>query len=129
MRRQSVLPLIGVIIFVIYFLHLLSVVLVPVLRTILLDIRPHALSKEELAVPSSQPHNDGATTIPKIIHQIYLGFDNKEMPPGWEQARQSCIDLHHTYEYRVGRTSGRSLEGLVLKHFLAMDKRLGSRSA
>jgi mannosyltransferase OCH1-like enzyme len=105
MRRRSVLHLIGVILFVIYFLYFLSTVLVPVLRTIVLDMRPYALSKKELAVVSSQRHNDEAATIPKIIHQIYLGFDNIEMPPGWEQARQSCIDLHRTYKYKVRRTN------------------------
>ena len=75
MRRQSTLQLIFITILVISFLHLLSTVLGPVLRTILLDIGPYALSKEELAVPSSVPTNDnGASTIPKIIHQIYLGL-------------------------------------------------------
>ena len=101
MRRQFALHLIGVIVFVTYFLYLLSTVV----RTILLDIEPYALSKEELAVTDFHPHDDGATIIPKIIHQVYLGFDNKVMPPEWEEARQSCIDLHPKYEYKVQRTT------------------------
>lgn len=100
MLRQSVLQVASVIILVGFFLlYLFSTVL----RTILLDIVPYALSKEDVAVTRSQTLNNGATGIPKAIHQVYLGFDNKVMPFTWETARQSCIDLHPSYEYKVSR--------------------------
>jgi mannosyltransferase OCH1-like enzyme len=39
--------------------------------------------------------------IPKIIHQVFLGFDNSTMPQHWQVASQKCIDLHPDYEYVV----------------------------
>ncbi len=123
MRRQVVLHLIGIILFVTYVLFLLSTVV----RTILLDITPYALSKEELAVSGLRPHDYGATFIPKIIHQVYLGFDNKVMPLEWEEARQSCIDLHPNYEYKVRIMI--ACETFYAETLPAMDERVGGRSA
>lgn len=125
MRRQLALCVVGVMIVLTLFLHCFSTVL----RTVLLDKVPYALSKEELAVEQYQPHSEGATTIPNIIHQIYLGFDNKAMPPDWEEVRQSCVDLNLEYEYKVQETNGRSHRRAFAKHFPVVDKRVGSRSA
>jgi len=97
MRRYLLLHLIGIILVVTYVLFLLSTVL----RTISLDITPYTLSKEELVVTNFRPHSDGGIFVPKIIHQVYLGFDDKVMPQEWEEARQSCIKLHPQYEYKL----------------------------
>lgn len=97
MRRYVLLNLIGIILVVTYVLFLLSTVL----RTLTLDITPYALSKEELVVTGSRPESDRVTFVPKLIHQVYLGFDNTVMPQEWEEARQSCIKLHPNYEYKV----------------------------
>jgi mannosyltransferase OCH1-like enzyme len=40
----------------------------------------------------------GPSLIPKIIHQSYKDND---IPTGWREAQQSCIDLHPDYKYIV----------------------------
>jgi len=70
-----------------------------VLSTLLEDLDPHAFTKEELALPSHDTQNNATQWIPKIIHQVYLGFDNKVMPQEWEETRQRCIEMHPDYEY------------------------------
>ncbi|MCJ1307603.1 hypothetical protein MMC25_001250 [Agyrium rufum] len=41
--------------------------------------------------------------IPKIIHQTYI---NTSIPEVWQQAQQSCIDLHEDYEYKLWTDEG-----------------------
>lgn len=96
MRYQPLIHVVVIATFVLYFLFLLS----GVLKTLLEDILPYALSRQELAVPSSSPAaENGTELIPKIIHQVYLGFDNKEMPQAWQDASQTCRDMHPDYEH------------------------------
>ena len=50
-----------------------------------------AISKSELPAPNSSRLNDRPQLIPKIIHQTYI---NESIPLVWQEAQQSCIDLH-----------------------------------
>ena len=97
MRYHALIHLTGIALFVLYCLFCLS----GVLRTAVKDISPYALVKEELVDLDPELKRDATTVIPKIIHQVYLGFDGKEIPMQWQEARQSCIDLHPDYEYMV----------------------------
>ena len=95
MRYLALVHVTVVVILVLSFLFLLS----GVLKTLLEDILPHALSKAELAVVAPHPVGNGTIEIPVIIHQVYLGFDGIEIPPEWRQASQSCIDLNANFEH------------------------------
>jgi inositol phosphorylceramide mannosyltransferase catalytic subunit len=97
MRLHAVYHVTGITIFVLYVLFRLS----GALRTILESTLPHALSKEELAVIDAVYPEGNGTLIPQIIHQVYLGWDNKEMPLEWKEAQRSCIELHPNYDYMV----------------------------
>ena len=57
-----------------------------------------AISRAELPGPNSNAEHQ-EPLIPKIIHQTYK---NDSIPQHWQQARQSCLDLHEDYEYKVG---------------------------
>lgn len=96
MRLHPLHHVTGITIVVLFFIYRLW----GVISTVLEPLSPHELSKEELAVTSTYPH-EGAQCIPKIIHQVYLGFDNEIMPQSWNQSQQSCIDLHPDYEHKV----------------------------
>jgi mannosyltransferase OCH1-like enzyme len=39
------------------------------------------------------------TIFPKIIHQIWMIWSKKEMPPEWKKAQQKWKDLYSDYEY------------------------------
>jgi len=39
------------------------------------------------------------TIFPKIIHQIWMVWSKKEMPPEWKKAQQKWKDLYSDYEY------------------------------
>lgn len=68
-----------------------------------------ALTQGEIA------HAHNATTpdpragvVPPIIHQIYHNWKdpgNETIPAIWDAARQTCIDLHPGWEYKVGAAS------------------------
>ena len=91
MRFHAVYHVVGVACFVFYVLFRLS----SVLKTLMEDTTPWVLSIEELA-------SDGTRLMPKILHQVYLGWDHKPMPAHWKEPQRSCIDLHTDWEYRVG---------------------------
>lgn len=58
-------------------------------------IRFHSTVK--YAAPVTVP--EGAEpVVPKILHQTWK---NKDIPDKWLAARQSCIDRHPDYEYRL----------------------------
>lgn len=65
-----------------------------VLRTLLEDTTPYALSRDDLVENTTQ-------LIPSILHQVYLGWDHKPMPAHWKKPQKSCIDLHPGWEYKV----------------------------
>ena len=51
-------------------------------------------------------------TVPKIIHQTWK--DNN-IPQKWQAARQSCIDLHPDYEYKLWTDA--SADSFVQQHY------------
>lgn len=57
-----------------------------------------AIRHAEIPVANSSVINERPQLIPKIIHQTYA---NESIPPHWRAPQQSCIDLHHDYEYKV----------------------------
>ena len=80
----------GVAILIVYVLFRLS----SVLKTMMEDTSPYVLTKEDLAI-------NGEPSIPKILHQVYLGYDGTPMPEHWKEPQKSCIDLHPDRTYRV----------------------------
>ena len=40
----------------------------------------------------------GPTVIPAVIHQTWKTAD---IPQQWREARQSCIDMHPTFHFRL----------------------------
>ena len=98
MRFHAVYHVVGVACFVFYVLFRLS----SVLKTLMEDTTPWVLSKEELA-------SDGMRLMPKILHQVYLGWDHKPMPEHWKEPQRSCIDLHRDWEYRVNLLTQRGI--------------------
>ena len=60
-----------------------------------------AITKSELPSPNSNRVSDGSQMIPKIIHQTYI---NTSIPLVWQEAQQSCLDLHKPedgWEYKL----------------------------
>lgn len=60
-----------------------------------------AISKAELPAPGSTLIDSRPQMIPKIIHQTYI---NESIPLVWQEAQQSCIDLHSEedgWEYKL----------------------------
>ena len=97
MQYHALVHLTGIVLFIVYCLFCLS----GVLRTAVKDILPYAFAKEELVELDPKLKMDASVVIPKIIHQVYLGWDNEVIPVQWQEAQQSCIDLHPDYEYMV----------------------------
>jgi hypothetical protein len=97
MRYHPLIHVTGIALFVLYFVSLFR----NVFKLLLEDISPYAFSQDELAAIDPHPKDNGTEPIPRIIHQVYLGFDNRVMPMSWKNAQQSCIDLHPEYEYMV----------------------------
>ncbi|KAI9723476.1 MAG: hypothetical protein M1828_004206 [Chrysothrix sp. TS-e1954] len=57
-----------------------------------------AITYSELPSPESEAVGDLPALVPKLIHQTYK---NATIPEVWQQAQQSCIDLHKDYEYKL----------------------------
>lgn len=62
------------------------------------DGHEDAISKAELPAPGNPPIEKQPQMIPKIIHQTYI---NSSIPEVWQEAQQSCIDLHPDWEYKL----------------------------
>ena len=88
MRFRALYHVAGAACFVLYVLFRLS----SVLKTLLEDTTPYVFSQEELS-------QNGTQLIPKILHQVYLGWDNQPMPVHWKKPQKSCIDLHSDWQY------------------------------
>jgi mannosyltransferase OCH1-like enzyme len=111
MRYHPLIHVTGIVLFVLYFLSLFR----HVFKLLLEDISPYAFSLEELAAIGTHPKENETKLIPKIIHQVYLGFDNHEMPLSWKKAQQTCIDLNPDYEHIV-RLLSRGVEPVLSGH-------------
>ncbi|KAH9827325.1 glycosyltransferase family 32 protein [Teratosphaeria destructans] len=71
------------------------------LLLLVIDGAEDAISKAELPAPGSSRLSDRELIIPKIIHQTYK---NESIPEVWQEAQQSCIDLHQEdegWEYKL----------------------------
>lgn len=124
MRYHPLIHVTGIALFVLYFLSLFR----NVFKLLLEDISPYAFSQDELAAIDPHPKDNGTGPIPRIIHQVYLGFDNRVMPTSWKNAQQSCIDLHPDYEYMVHCLTCRVASKDVLSHLPALDERVLERA-
>ena len=62
------------------------------------DGHEDAIAKSELPAIGSKPDGKQIQMIPKIIHQTYI---NTSIPEVWQEAQQSCIDLHPDWEYKL----------------------------
>ena len=93
MRFRLVHHVIGIAIVVFYILFCLSSVLLTLLEPTL----PYLVTREELECANI----NGTQLTPRLLHQVYLGWDEQPMPKSWKASQQSCIDLHPDYEYKV----------------------------
>ncbi|KAL4936849.1 hypothetical protein BDV06DRAFT_84767 [Aspergillus oleicola] len=66
------------------------------LSLLLEDASADAIHRAELPSPNSSLIEHRPQIIPKIIHQTYK---NNSIPEVWQEAQQSCIDLHPDYDY------------------------------
>lgn len=66
------------------------------LSLLVVDGSQYAISPDDLPALDSGMKDDKAQIIPKIIHQTYI---NTSIPPVWQEAQNSCIELHKDYEY------------------------------
>ncbi|KAL5334778.1 nucleotide-diphospho-sugar transferase [Aspergillus crustosus] len=66
------------------------------LSLLLEDAAADAIHRAELPSPNSSLIEQRPQIIPKIIHQTYI---NESIPEVWQEAQQSCKDLHPDYEY------------------------------
>ena len=62
------------------------------------DCSADAIHSVDIPAPNSQLIDSRPQLIPKIIHQTW---QNESIPKQWQEAQQSCLDLHHDYEYKV----------------------------
>lgn len=69
------------------------------LTLLVVDGSKDQISRAELPAPNSNKIDERPQLIPKIIHQTYI---NESIPLHWQEAQQSCIDMHPDYEYKVG---------------------------
>lgn len=78
------------------------------LRLLVEDGSVDAISRAEIPVPNSGLMDTRPQLIPKIIHQTYI---NDSIPARWVEPRQSCLDLHEDYEYKVREAVAQLLTG------------------
>jgi inositol phosphorylceramide mannosyltransferase catalytic subunit len=94
MRRSPLLFLLFLLIIVALCINWVWILL----TLLFIDGSADAISRAELPGPNSNVPEHREQLIPKIIHQTYI---NESIPERWNVARQSCLDLHEDYEYKV----------------------------
>ena len=92
MRRSVLVFLLITITILTFLLHEVSTLIALLLE----DAHADAIQKSELPAPNSTLLTSRPQLIPKIIHQTYI---NESIPPQWQAAQKSCMDLHSDYEY------------------------------
>lgn len=97
MRRGLVVFLVVNLIIIAFLVRSVSTLL----SLLLEDASADAIHRAELPSPNSSLIEQRPQLIPKIIHQTYI---NESIPEVWQDAQQSCIDLHPDYEYIVPTT-------------------------
>lgn len=93
----------GLLVFLVINLIVIAILIHSVftlLSLLIEDGAADAIHRADIPAPNSPLIETRPQLIPKIIHQTYI---NDSIPAIWESARQSCIDLHEDYEYKVGR--------------------------
>ena len=91
----------GIIIFIVVNLLVVAFLVHSVFTLLTLlfeDGSKDVIHRAEIPAPNSPLIENRPQLIPKIIHQTYI---NNTIPSKWSEARQSCLDLHQDYEYKV----------------------------
>src|SRR2546421_13129489 len=91
----------GLLIFILVNLFIVGTLVRTVFTLITLlfeDGATDAIPRADIPAPNSGLIESKPQFIPKIIHQTYK---NETIPDIWKAARQSCLDLHRDYEYKV----------------------------
>ena len=97
MRRGALLLLLLLFAFLTFAIHLVW----NLLGLLFVDGSDDMITKAELPAPGSSRVNGRSQLIPKIIHQTYK---NASIPVAWQDAQQSCLDLHQPedgWEYKL----------------------------
>ena len=87
MRRGLLLFLVLLFVFLGFAVHSVWILI----TLLFVDGSGDAITKSELPAHGSTREYDRPQMIPKIIHQTYK---NASIPPVWQEAQQSCLDLH-----------------------------------
>ena len=96
MQKRAFVHITGIATIIIYFIWGLR----HVLSLLTTDLRPFVLSQHDLVSEILHEHSS-PELIPRIVHQVYLGFDELEVPATWRKARQTCVDWNPDYEHIV----------------------------
>lgn len=97
MRRALVVFLLVNVLIVAFLIHSCFTLLTLLIE----DGAKDAIHRAEIPAPNSPLIDTRPQLIPKIIHQTYI---NESIPERWQEAHQSCLDMHDDYEYKVCRT-------------------------
>lgn len=91
----------GVILFLVVNLVIIGFLVNSVFTLITLlfeDCSKDAIQSVDIPALNSVIIDQRPQLIPKIIHQTW---QNETIPEKWQEAQQSCVDLHSDYEYKV----------------------------
>lgn len=99
MRRGALIFIIANLLVIGFLVHSVSTLL----SLLFEDAAGDAISRTELPAPNSTFNDEKTPVVPRIIHQTYK---NASIPVIWQDAQQSCLDLHPDYEYMVSKRSG-----------------------
>ncbi|KAJ9627134.1 CSG1/SUR1-like protein [Taxawa tesnikishii (nom. ined.)] len=95
MRRAVLLFLVANLVIVAFLIHSVWTLL----SLLVVDGSADAISRAELPAPGSGLIDGRPQMIPKIIHQTYI---NESIPPVWQEAQASCLELHKDdWEYKL----------------------------
>lgn len=94
MRRSTAIFLIANFLLVLYLVNSVKTLLFLLVQ----DGASDAIHRSDIPAPGSELIDARPQLIPKIIHQTYI---NASIPPVWQAAQKSCVDLHSDYEYKV----------------------------
>jgi inositol phosphorylceramide mannosyltransferase catalytic subunit len=103
LRHRILIPaaLIGIVLSYLFISHLLNFIRIFTPHSgIALEQADVIAAHEALAVqPDKRPQ-----VVPKIIHQIFHNWKdpgNATLPGDWATERQTCLDLHPDWEFKV----------------------------
>lgn len=111
MRRPVLLFLVANLAICAFLIHSVWILL----ELLVVDGSADAISRAELPAPGSNSIDTREQMIPRIIHQTYI---NESIPLVWQEAQQSCIDLHTKedgWEYKMW-TDAKSREFIAAEY-------------